>query len=80
MKVVAFRGVMTISLRINAPISPACSASPTPTMTTKMIPTGPKFRKFRTADVKTKRMPSAVRRLLTVAVRSSMSWVCGLIR
>ena len=62
------------------PISPACSASPTPTMATKMTPTGPKFRKFRTADVKRKRMPSALSRLLTVAVRSSMSCVCGLMR
>ena len=34
------------SLRISAPISPAASASPTPIITTRMIATAEKFRKF----------------------------------
>ena len=34
------------SLRISAPISPAASARPTPIITTRMIATAAKFRKF----------------------------------
>ena len=39
------------SLRISAAISPAASARPTPIITTRMIATAAKFRKFETNDV-----------------------------
>ena len=56
------------SFRIRAPIRPAASARPTPIITTRMIATAAKLRKFATNDVKRKRMPSAERRLCTDAV------------
>ena len=59
------------SLRISAPISPAASARPTPIITTRMIATAAKFRKFATKEVKRKRIPSADRRLCTAAVFST---------
>ncbi len=58
------------SLRISAPISPAASARPTPTITTRMIATAAKFWKLATNDVKRKRTPSAERRLRIDAVSS----------
>ena len=74
----ALRGVTWTIFLMRAVIRPACSASPTPIVTTRMIPTGPKFVKFRTIDVSMKRMPSPLSRLLTVAVACSTWWVCGL--
>ena len=47
------------SLRISAPIRPEASARPTPIITTRMIATAAKLRKFATNDVNMKRMPSA---------------------
>jgi hypothetical protein len=78
-QVTALRGVTCTIFLMSAVIRPACSARPTPTMTTRMIATGPKFEKFRTIDVSMKRMPSAVSRLFTEAVVSSTLCVCGLI-
>ncbi len=69
--VAARRGVTCTIFLISAVIRPACSASPTPTMTTRMMPTGPKFTKLRTIEVSMKRMPSPLSRLLTVAVACS---------
>ena len=51
------------SLRISAPIRPEASARPTPIITTRMIATAAKLRKFETNEVKMKRIPSAERRL-----------------
>src|SRR5262245_16655769 len=66
------------SLRMRAPISPAASARPTPSMTTRMIATAAKLRKFATNDVKMNRTPSADTRLWIEAVfsttRYSPSW------
>src|SRR5215831_20900338 len=59
-QVTALRGVTCTIFLMSAVIRPACSARPTPTITTKMMPTGPKLEKFRTMDVSMKRMPSAV--------------------
>ena len=44
---------------MSAPISPASSASPTPSIATRMIPTTPKLLKLATGDVTMNRMPSA---------------------
>ena len=60
------------SFRISAPIRPAASARPTPSMTTRMIATAAKLRKLATNEVKRKRIPSAERRLCTAAVSVSM--------
>ena len=67
---------------MSAPMSPASSASPTPSIATRMIPTTPKLLKLATGDVNMNRMPSAVRRPLTAVVsvstwRSSSSVVEG---
>jgi hypothetical protein len=78
MAVIAWRGATSTILRINAPIRPARSASPTPIMATTMIPTGPKLMKLGTADVQMKRIPSADSKLRTVVVTSSTLWVCAL--
>ena len=48
------------SLRMSAPMRPACSATPTPIMATKMTATTLKFAKFCTNEVKRNRMPSTV--------------------
>jgi hypothetical protein len=40
------------SLRMSAAISPTDSARPTPSITTRMIATAAKFRKFETNEVK----------------------------
>ena len=62
------------SLRMRAPISPAASARPTPIMTTRMIATAAKLRKFATKDVNRKRIPSADRRLWIEAVSSTIRY------
>ena len=58
------------SFRISAPIRPAASARPTPSITTRMIATAAKLRKLATKDVKRKRIPSADSRLWIAAVSS----------
>ena len=63
-------GVTATSLRISAAIIPACSATPTPIMATKMVATTVKLAKLLTNEVKMKRMPSTVRRLRTLTVTS----------
>src|SRR6516225_6054090 len=67
-QVTALRGVTWTIFLIRAVIKPACSASPTPIMTTRMMPTGAKFMKFRAIEVSMKRMPTPLSRLLTAAV------------
>lgn len=69
--VTAFFGVTWTIFFMSAPISPACSATPTPTMTTRMMPTGPKLMNFCTIEVSMKRKPPPVSRLFTVAVACS---------
>ena len=76
-QVTALRGVTCTIFLIKAVISPACSARPTPTMTTRMMPTGRKLMNFCTIEVSMKRIPSAPSRLLTVAVACSTLCVCG---
>ena len=60
------------SFRISAPIRPAASARPTPIITTRMIATAAKLRKFATNDVKRKRTPSADSKLCIEAVCSTI--------
>ena len=79
MNVIRRRGEARTSNRMSAPISPASSASPTPSIATRMIPTTPKLLKLATGDVTMNRMPSAVRRPFTAVVsvwtlRSSPWW------
>ena len=61
------------SRRISAAMSPERSATPTPIITTRMIPMAVKPMNTGTGDVKRKRIPSAVRRpwMLTVWVTIS---------
>jgi len=73
MKVSAHFGATATSLRIRAPINPACSARPTPIIATRMTPTTPKLVKFDTAEVKMNLMPSAVSRLLIAVVSVCVS-------
>jgi hypothetical protein len=73
----ARHGVTRTIFLIRAVISPACSATPTPTMTTRMMPTGPKLTNFDTIDVSMKRIPAALSRLFTAVVVSSTLCVSG---
>ena len=52
MKVSVLLDETPTSFRISAAINPTASARPTPIMTTRMIATAAKFRKFETNDVK----------------------------
>lgn len=52
------------SLRMSAPISPECSAMPTPIIATRITPTAAKPRKFGTNEVNMNRTPSPVSRPL----------------
>src|SRR5262245_8472322 len=80
MAVMVRGGAICTILRTRASIRPDLSATPMPIMATRMIPTGPKFMKLATAEVKMKRMPSADKSPWTLVVTSSTWWVCGLIR
>ena len=68
MNVISRAGATLTSLRISAAISPASSATPTPIMATKMTATTLKFAKLLTNEVKMKRSPSTVSRLLISVV------------
>ena len=72
MNVIRPRGDERTSSRMIDPINPDSSASPTPSIATRMMPTTPKLLKLATGDVIMKRMPSAVRRPLTAVVSVSM--------
>ena len=61
MNVIRRSGDTRTSRRMSAPMSPASSASPTPSIATRMIPTTPKLLKLATGDVIMNRIPSAVR-------------------
>lgn len=63
MKVRLPGGATRTSLRIRAPIRPASSARPTPTIATRITATTPKLVKLVVADVKMNLMPSPVSRL-----------------
>ncbi len=73
MKVSDHFGATLTSRRISAPIRPASSARPTPTIATRITPTTPKSVKFFTAEVKMNRMPSAVSRLSILVVSVCVS-------
>ena len=74
----ALLGATMTILWIRAFIKPASSASPTPIIATRMIPTGPKPMKFLIIEVRMNRMPSPVSRLLTATVVGSSLCVCML--
>jgi len=71
MAVIAAGGATITIFRINAWIRPDCSAMPTPIIATMIMPTGPKFMKFGTTDVKMNRIPFAETRLSTAVVTCS---------
>src|SRR5262245_11126161 len=75
MYVRAFAGATITSFRISALTRPAVSATPTPSIATMMTPTAVKFMKFWTTPEYMKRMPSAVSRLRTEVVTSSIASV-----
>ncbi len=60
MKAMSRRGATATSLRISAPIIPACSATPTPIMATKTTATTAKPAKLSTNEVNMNRIPSTV--------------------
>ena len=62
MKAISPRGETATSLRMSAPISPASSATPAPSIATNVTATTPKPAKLATNDVKMNRMPSTVSR------------------
>ena len=75
MNVMRRRGEVRTSSRMSAPIRPASSARPTPSIATRMMPTTPKLLKLATGEVTMNRMPSGVSRPATavVSVWTSMS-------
>ena len=64
--------VALTSLRIREPINPEASAKPTPIITTRMIATAAKLRKFATNEVNMNRTPSTESRLWIAAVCSTI--------
>lgn len=77
MKVSAERGATFTSFRISAPIRPDSSATPTPSMATKITATTLNPAKLSTSDVKRKRMPFSESRLSILVVSvliSTCSW------
>ena len=77
MNVMVLGGATRTTMRIRAPMRPASSARPTPTIATRMTPTAVKLMKLRTVEVNKKRMPSAVSRLFAVVVCVTSWCVCG---
>ena len=72
-QVSAHGGATFTSFRISAPIRPASSATPTPSIATRITATTLKPEKLLTNDVKRKRTPSTESRLLISAVSCLMT-------
>ncbi len=70
MKAITCRGATFTSFLINAAIIPACSATPTPAIATRVTATTVNPAKFETNEVKMNLIPSTVSRLST-----GMVWV-----